>query len=455
MAFIAHNSKWVYWDVSLPSMAGPVTAAIVLEKLYHSEELRSVVWERGDCLDLVLWLWMLQDRDSDPPLTLSTQLTKTKAGNNPLVMVMTLLTGGPRYLEPLKVKMSALPYRKHRQFVQSSLLTIEAWTADPLPLGKDTPMWMQRALLVTKAFLDIPSYAKAFIRSQIAGHLLHCSSLPHCRNLRGNTPAHELGLQPLKISISTFFFPPSPSIQSPDLVNMLVSELVLSGLLQTIVDYMLSLTEETRHPWVGWAEGTLRQGRHPLAQLASMLSDGKVYIATSNALERISKEQQGCLTAGWQQKYWNPFVATLNFHENARKMWTGCDMHINKLHICDNLNHHAKTRQASNDHGSRVCSNCLVAMYCSPECQREDWIGFHRQECGSRRLARIHGQLQSSWVSHTQKSYLLSVLTMALFDRELGNAGTRFLPRKVIDDEILMTGTDYARLTKGGSSEQS
>jgi hypothetical protein len=36
---------------------------------------------------------------------------------------------------------------------------------------------------------------------------------------------------------------------------------------------------------------------------------------------------------------------------------------------------------------------------------------------------------------------------MALFDRELVNAGTRFLPRKVIDDEILMTGTDYARLT--------
>ena len=167
---------------------------------------------------------------------------------------------------------------------------------------------------------------------------MHCSNLPHCRSLLGNTPALELGLQPLKLSISTCLFPPNPSIRSPGLVNVLVSDLVLSGFLQIVVDYTLSLTEETRHPWVGWVQGALLQDRHPLAQLASLFSDGKVYIATSKSLERIPKEQQDRLAAGWQKKHWNPFMDALNFHENARKMWTGCDMHINKLRVCDNLN---------------------------------------------------------------------------------------------------------------------
>ena len=34
------------------------------------------------------------------------------------------------------------------------------------------------------------------------------------------------------------------------------------------------------------------------------------------------------------------------------------------------------------DDGEKVCVRCKVARYCSPECQKTDWKGGHKQECG-------------------------------------------------------------------------
>ena len=89
LVFVAHYSKWVYWNVPFPSMAGPITATVVLWKFYNSDELRVVVWEREDSLDLVLWLWMFQDMDSNPSINLNKHFTKSKPGGQELVMLMT------------------------------------------------------------------------------------------------------------------------------------------------------------------------------------------------------------------------------------------------------------------------------------------------------------------------------------------------------------------------------
>ncbi|KAF6743775.1 hypothetical protein DFP72DRAFT_858416 [Ephemerocybe angulata] len=51
----------------------------------------------------------------------------------------------------------------------------------------------------------------------------------------------------------------------------------------------------------------------------------------------------------------------------------------NTVGLCDNLNHLPTQLVASRM--PQTCSGCRSVAYCSAECQKEDWLRFHRQEC--------------------------------------------------------------------------
>ncbi|KAH6901828.1 hypothetical protein BKA70DRAFT_1405217 [Coprinopsis sp. MPI-PUGE-AT-0042] len=55
--------------------------------------------------------------------------------------------------------------------------------------------------------------------------------------------------------------------------------------------------------------------------------------------------------------------------------------------VCDNANHLAQSAQREQAWGdySKECAGCTTTVYCSKECQREDWETRHRDECRSLR----------------------------------------------------------------------
>ncbi|KAH6886670.1 hypothetical protein BKA70DRAFT_1573859 [Coprinopsis sp. MPI-PUGE-AT-0042] len=79
--------------------------------------------------------------------------------------------------------------------------------------------------------------------------------------------------------------------------------------------------------------------------------------------------------------------------------------------ICDN----DKLHEPSPNPQSRLCSNCRLVLYCSVECQREDWEKRHRAECNVMRCTyRDRHQQSIRYGQHARAfhlSYIGSVLT--------------------------------------------
>ncbi|KAH6890250.1 hypothetical protein BKA70DRAFT_1328519 [Coprinopsis sp. MPI-PUGE-AT-0042] len=90
-----------------------------------------------------------------------------------------------------------------------------------------------------------------------------------------------------------------------------------------------------------------------------------------------------------------PIPTQKPFHSSALgQFWT---LILDKLHkwtdrlehmdeqashpVCDNYKLHDLAVKPL----SRFCSNCRLVVYCSPECQREDWKKQHRAECSAMR----------------------------------------------------------------------
>ncbi|KAH6906868.1 hypothetical protein BKA70DRAFT_1563301 [Coprinopsis sp. MPI-PUGE-AT-0042] len=55
--------------------------------------------------------------------------------------------------------------------------------------------------------------------------------------------------------------------------------------------------------------------------------------------------------------------------------------------FCDNNQHHDYSPKTNTV--TRSCSGCRLVVYCSQECQREDWKNRHRKECDSMRLTYL------------------------------------------------------------------
>ncbi|TEB28690.1 hypothetical protein FA13DRAFT_1735514 [Coprinellus micaceus] len=57
-----------------------------------------------------------------------------------------------------------------------------------------------------------------------------------------------------------------------------------------------------------------------------------------------------------------------------------------RVQVCDNLNHIAReTGAKARRFVEKMCAGCHLLVYCSRECQREDWEARHRDECSDMR----------------------------------------------------------------------
>ncbi|KAJ3505100.1 hypothetical protein NMY22_g17699 [Coprinellus aureogranulatus] len=397
MDFISRNSSWIYFNTRSPATAGTVTAALVLYGCYALE--CTTIWGRDDALDLLLWLWMLEYTDSGTKCSLNNALIKH---GNTLVMLMTLLTAGPGYLNRIKHKVAALSHSKHRRFVESSLRTFDGWVSDALTRQDPSrlqPVWLQRLILLTQEYLDIPSFARAYAQSGFTLRIVEVASSERFRSIQGFLPRGPRA-QPFDVAVSSWFFPPTPRIRSPLLTGRIVAGLLDVGLLNIIVRYMLTLEEDEQHPWTGWERKAIELD-HPLFELASMFTDVR------------------------KKKYWKPFSTKLSYNFTMWEKLEQPGARKSRLRLCDNLKHHENDHDAAvaDADRTRQCSNCRAVVYCSAKCQCDDWEAFHRDECYPSRIERIERELQSSWISHDTRPFFLSILAEALLSEESYGAG--------------------------------
>ncbi|KAF6760904.1 hypothetical protein DFP72DRAFT_881748 [Ephemerocybe angulata] len=98
------------------------------------------------------------------------------------------------------------------------------------------------------------------------------------------------------------------------------------------------------------------------------------------------------------------------------------------VHICDN---YTCTHRYHATQVSKECSGCYSVVYCSPECQSEDWEKWHRHECSKARAD--HSRLKScdEWYSHQNRAYHLAYVQLMytnLVGLYEGDAKRRFGP---------------------------
>ncbi|KAJ2912142.1 hypothetical protein MD484_g8271, partial [Candolleomyces efflorescens] len=80
--------------------------------------------------------------------------------------------------------------------------------------------------------------------------------------------------------------------------------------------------------------------------------------------------------------------------------------HILTTNICDGLGHTHHRWQEAAGSDVRQCSRCHSVVYCSQQCQRNDWGQYHRYEC-STQLAQYSLRRLSGWISPVNRAWCL------------------------------------------------
>ncbi|KAJ3500124.1 hypothetical protein NMY22_g19367 [Coprinellus aureogranulatus] len=84
-----------------------------------------------------------------------------------------------------------------------------------------------------------------------------------------------------------------------------------------------------------------------------------------------------------------------------------------KVTLCDNLEHQVSDRDIVDGrvrHQSKACSRCRMVTYCSVECQREDWIAFHHQECRHMSKVRAETTIANKLYTHGNRQFQSAVM---------------------------------------------
>ncbi|TEB20708.1 hypothetical protein FA13DRAFT_202640 [Coprinellus micaceus] len=149
-----------------------------------------------------------------------------------------------------------------------------------------------------------------------------------------------------------------------------------------------------------------------------MCIDREICRETVEALEKIPMDKLERFSTGWYIDHWAPFVTGVFFCTNA---WRRTDEE-GVVALCDNPNHHAMSSQGLLEPfvDSKQCSGCRVFVYCSPQCQRDDWQGCHRHECALTHQYRIERDLSASWLPHMHRAFFLNALHRAVLNFEVG-----------------------------------
>ncbi|TFK24636.1 hypothetical protein FA15DRAFT_669360 [Coprinopsis marcescibilis] len=106
---------------------------------------------------------------------------------------------------------------------------------------------------------------------------------------------------------------------------------------------------------------------------------------------------------------WQGFLDTSTMLGHAARSVTECPS------ICDHLLHsELAPKEVLEDptFRSQQCTGCQSFLYCSRECQKQDWQELHRLECPSERTKRIRDKRSGIVLKVSTRKMLLSILNL-------------------------------------------
>ncbi|KAJ3537563.1 hypothetical protein NMY22_g5542 [Coprinellus aureogranulatus] len=343
----------------------------------------------------------------------------------PVVSMLREMVAIPASLAHLSERIQAFSKFQYQQFIGSAVQRLDEWDM----LGREpTGLSTMNLLELMQSFIHIPTFAEWFARSGFAGKILRLARrYPHLQ-----APGkYGSRFHPLPVAVSTYLFPlePFPVVLS----YKVLPELLDSGLLETIADYLLSLPEGTEDPWYPWVgdDAKIQMGV-PIPILVSMCVYRPILDATLRAKMALAEEKRNRLSAGAYRELWGAHWTTLPLYQ---RVWELEDAKSG-IYLCDNMRHATCIRETPGPR--KECAHCRAVVYCSEECQREDWEAFHKEECSGNRHYRITRQLGSVWVSHRYRAFLLSLLHRAVFSYEIGTHPEWIEPRYSDDGQELI-----------------
>ncbi|KAF6748485.1 hypothetical protein DFP72DRAFT_1074104 [Ephemerocybe angulata] len=120
-----------------------------------------------------------------------------------------------------------------------------------------------------------------------------------------------------------------------------------------------------------------------------------------------------------------------------------------RVTVCDNLKRHLSSAMVVTGSVSwtlpEACSNCHSVVYCSPQCQHEDWNSRHRSECHDMCLDYLERSYTNLSYPYSTRAFHLSVIlhtfeTLALTVGDTFTSNARFDPAFT---EPSRTGSNY------------
>ncbi|KAF6744021.1 hypothetical protein DFP72DRAFT_90644 [Ephemerocybe angulata] len=186
----------------------------------------------------------------------------------------------------------------------------------------------------------------------------------------------------------------------------IVPELLASGLLNIILDDLV-----TRRAGRGEAQPFSTVWKEdPLDWLQRMAHYPRIGAALVDAVGAVPNETRRAISSHpIAKKVYTEFARVYISTQVVHKSLSG---DTSPILYCDSLKH--QDRESSGlvraPEESRECSWCRVTIYCSIECQKEDWHRIHRKECRQKRVYRIDRQLQDVWISQRSRRFYLARL---------------------------------------------
>lgn len=335
MRFLSEESRWAYPDMDSPEACGPMNTVETLQDMYVScsRDLMGAINTSTEILELLSYLWVWRDTDGK---TLTWRYSSNGARCPIANLFPFISTSVPFTTNNLARLLVGRTYQHHLAFISSSLARLEEWTSLALA-GKLESSALQsytfNAIAMTQQyeFLQVPAYADAYINTKFPSRALTLAmKFP---DLKVSASSQSNGSATFPVAVSVKFFPNDASDHSAKIAHKVVPELVKAGLVQLMMDHLLSQPVGTPHPWYAWVKKDSMG--HPLQMISSMCVHEPICDALREFAATIPVHKMALLASDYYEKHWSPFFESVLMYEEIWQRLSASGKHIK---LCDNLN---------------------------------------------------------------------------------------------------------------------
>ncbi|TEB31146.1 hypothetical protein FA13DRAFT_1733076 [Coprinellus micaceus] len=397
------NARWTSVYLKRRPILAAIDAAHLLCLLHasgtSSSRFLSVFHESDDIVDLLLVLWRWQGK-GDGPVYL-----EVLPGTCPLLQVLSSFVsrsfGYPQLRDIIDASIARLKKWKSERQSHSHWSTVFPGLSTTGREADDSSKSRVHNFVViisaVVSFLDIPKFAKAFVRSDLACLALNMAQeFPHLSDvgiLSGQLPAIVASL-----FLTTKAFWAGPLYIQTRLVPKMLKE---GRLLDIIIDSFLT---HQRSMWAAANSSVEVWGEDPLNLLLSLC----IYkdVCTAAVLAVQATEARNPHLANALGVDWSTFKIAIGTYQST---WTQAS--TDRVSVCDNLDHeYGPDIPECTDFAMKECAGCRTLFYCSKKCQEADWNKYHKEECQSNRAWRTELDLAYAWPSLNTRRFLFLLL---------------------------------------------